>query len=183
MLAGVHGDDTEAWGTAGSARSPGRPQIPGGTLRFASQMPRSFPGWGSALRGVLWGSPNPPVEPRHPASQPSVVTFTTHSQARWSSRRRHGGLGAGGNAASPRTHPKSAASPSGKPSGTYEAARVEFGSSGCIQGLAEPTRRTQAPCLSALRDSSVLSVVNSSANHLSLLESKSINAFISAMLL
>ena len=32
------------------------------------------PGWGSALRGAFRGSPTPPVEPKHLATQPSVTS-------------------------------------------------------------------------------------------------------------
>ena len=34
---------------------------------------RMLPGWGSALRGAFRGSPNPPVEPKHLATRPSVT--------------------------------------------------------------------------------------------------------------
>ena len=72
-------------------------------------------------------------------------------------------MGTGGNAASPGIHPKTAASPSGNLSAQPDAARVRFGSSGCLPAcaaeagnrgwrrrwLAEPTRRTQGAPISA----------------------------------
>ncbi len=82
-------------------------------LKTRTDSPRCFQGWGSALRGAFRGSPNPPVEPKHPASQLSVTPpcspwflFTTRSQARWRARRRHGVKSAGRECRKPRNSPQ-----------------------------------------------------------------------------